>query len=281
MFTATDSRCHPTNKYIPDRRIAYKQTYSISKARTNYGIFNIRFSGVKVWNPIHADSKKLSIKGNIKKHFFQILNLDNASTFIFTIDIFLFIYLFIYLFTYVCMYVCMYVCTYVRMYVCMYVCMYVLFIHLFIYLFIYLLLFIYLSINQIQLTTSSGYLARLTLTACSTQTQASAQTQQQLKQVECNLTQMQTLAHILRLRLFCFTNFQVWVEVAQTQMQVQNRLRLRRWCECFCACVCICVFGANTPLWLFQVHSTNRLFWFLPVLVKVVLECTYNKYQRE
>jgi hypothetical protein len=34
-------------------------TYSIPKIRTNYGKFNIRFSGVKVWNEIDDEIKKL------------------------------------------------------------------------------------------------------------------------------------------------------------------------------------------------------------------------------
>ena len=37
-------------------------TYAIPKARTNYGILNIRFQGVKVWNDISDDIKILPLK---------------------------------------------------------------------------------------------------------------------------------------------------------------------------------------------------------------------------
>ena len=37
-------------------------TYAIPKARTNYGILNIRFQGVKVWNGISDDIKLLPLK---------------------------------------------------------------------------------------------------------------------------------------------------------------------------------------------------------------------------
>ena len=35
-------------------------SYSLPKARTNYGIFNIRFQGVKVWNSVDESTKLLS-----------------------------------------------------------------------------------------------------------------------------------------------------------------------------------------------------------------------------
>ena len=38
-------------------------TYAIPKARTNYGVLNIRFQGVKVWNDISDDIKLLPLKG--------------------------------------------------------------------------------------------------------------------------------------------------------------------------------------------------------------------------
>ena len=40
-------------------RFASRSTYSIPKVRTNYGKFNIRFSGVKVWNEIDEETKNL------------------------------------------------------------------------------------------------------------------------------------------------------------------------------------------------------------------------------
>ena len=37
-------------------------TYVIPKVRTNYGTFNIRFQGAKVWNDISDDIKLLPLK---------------------------------------------------------------------------------------------------------------------------------------------------------------------------------------------------------------------------
>ena len=37
-------------------------TYVIPKVRTNYGTFNIRFQGAKVWNDISDDLKLLPLK---------------------------------------------------------------------------------------------------------------------------------------------------------------------------------------------------------------------------
>ena len=39
-----------------------KMTYVIPKVRTNYGTFNIRFQGAKVWNDISDDLKLLPLK---------------------------------------------------------------------------------------------------------------------------------------------------------------------------------------------------------------------------
>jgi hypothetical protein len=38
-------------------RSAAKQSYYIPKIRTNYGLFNIRFQGTKVWNSIEENIK--------------------------------------------------------------------------------------------------------------------------------------------------------------------------------------------------------------------------------
>ncbi len=43
-------------------RFSSNQTFAIPKARTNYGIFNIRYQGAKVWNLIAEDVKSLSFK---------------------------------------------------------------------------------------------------------------------------------------------------------------------------------------------------------------------------
>ena len=48
-------------------RFSTSQIFGIPKARTNYGIFNIRFHETKVWNSIADDVKYLSIKRFKKK----------------------------------------------------------------------------------------------------------------------------------------------------------------------------------------------------------------------
>ena len=48
-------------------RFSSNQTFAIPKARTNYGIFNIRYQGAKVWNLIADDIKSLSLKKFKKK----------------------------------------------------------------------------------------------------------------------------------------------------------------------------------------------------------------------
>ena len=43
-------------------RLSNKMTYVTPQVRTNYGIFNIRFQGAKVWNDISDDIKLLALK---------------------------------------------------------------------------------------------------------------------------------------------------------------------------------------------------------------------------
>ena len=43
-------------------RLSSKMTYVIPKVRTNYGTFNVRFQGAKVWNDISDDLKLLPLK---------------------------------------------------------------------------------------------------------------------------------------------------------------------------------------------------------------------------
>ena len=43
-------------------RLAAKKLYYLPSARTNYGHFNIRFQGTKVWNTIEEDIKCSSLK---------------------------------------------------------------------------------------------------------------------------------------------------------------------------------------------------------------------------
>ena len=55
-------------------RLACKKAYYLPNPRTNYGIFNIRFQGTKIWNDIQDDLKNLSLnrfKSEIKKGFFE------------------------------------------------------------------------------------------------------------------------------------------------------------------------------------------------------------------
>lgn len=42
-------------------RSAAKQSYYLPKARTNYGKFNIRFQGPKIWNSIDDKIKAVSL----------------------------------------------------------------------------------------------------------------------------------------------------------------------------------------------------------------------------
>ena len=41
---------------------AANQSYYLPRARTNYGLFNIRFQGPKVWNSFGKDMKSCSLK---------------------------------------------------------------------------------------------------------------------------------------------------------------------------------------------------------------------------
>ena len=57
-------------KHNYNTRLASKISYSLSLARTNYGKFNIRFTGVKVWNSIDDQLKALkksAFKKNLKE----------------------------------------------------------------------------------------------------------------------------------------------------------------------------------------------------------------------
>ena len=62
---------------------AVNQSYYLPRARTNYGIFNIRFQGPKVWNSLELDIKSTSFrkfKENLKKGIsLQILMFALAS----------------------------------------------------------------------------------------------------------------------------------------------------------------------------------------------------------
>ena len=56
-------------KHSYNTRLASKISYSLPQARTNYGKFNIRYTGVKVWNSIDDQLKTLknsAFKKNLK-----------------------------------------------------------------------------------------------------------------------------------------------------------------------------------------------------------------------
>ena len=55
-------------------RLSSKQSFSLPKARTNYGIFNIRFQGAQIWNSIADNFKFLSLnkfKLKVKENFLE------------------------------------------------------------------------------------------------------------------------------------------------------------------------------------------------------------------
>jgi hypothetical protein len=47
-------------------RLSAKTSYSLPKVKTNYGQFNIRYNGPKIWNSLDESIKSLSIS-NFKK----------------------------------------------------------------------------------------------------------------------------------------------------------------------------------------------------------------------
>ena len=49
-------------------RLSSRMTYALPITRTNYGIFNIRYQGAKIWNAISDNIKLLSLK-QFKKKF--------------------------------------------------------------------------------------------------------------------------------------------------------------------------------------------------------------------
>ena len=54
-------------------RLASRSSYSLPRIRTNYGTFNIRYSGTKVWNDIDDETKKLKpsyFKKKLKKNLY-------------------------------------------------------------------------------------------------------------------------------------------------------------------------------------------------------------------
>jgi hypothetical protein len=55
-------------------RLASRSSYSLPRIRTNYGKFNIRYSGAKLWNDIDDETKKLKpsqFKKKFKKNYYR------------------------------------------------------------------------------------------------------------------------------------------------------------------------------------------------------------------
>jgi len=53
-------------------RLASTQSYSLLKTRTNFGIFNIRYQGPKIWNSLDEADKKIldsQLKKKLKIYF--------------------------------------------------------------------------------------------------------------------------------------------------------------------------------------------------------------------
>ena len=75
-FNAYFPPVNQRHKY--NTRLASRLSYSLLRIRTNHGKFNIRNSGVKVWNEIDEETKKLK-PARFKKKLKQSL-LDKYST---------------------------------------------------------------------------------------------------------------------------------------------------------------------------------------------------------
>ena len=50
-----------SSKHNYNTRLASKSTYYIDQVRTNYGKFNLHFSGASVWNNLDEDLKSSSL----------------------------------------------------------------------------------------------------------------------------------------------------------------------------------------------------------------------------
>ena len=58
------------SKHNYNTRLATRDTYYISKIRTNYGKFSLRFQGPKLWNELNDNMKILS-RGAFKQKLFS------------------------------------------------------------------------------------------------------------------------------------------------------------------------------------------------------------------
>ena len=87
-FTSYFTQVNQKHNY--NTRLASKSSYSIPKIRTNFGKFNIRYSGAKCWNLLTSPSKIWKVKLNLKRSWVmtclfhtlaQIKNFDQSSQF--------------------------------------------------------------------------------------------------------------------------------------------------------------------------------------------------------
>ena len=61
-----------SSKHNYNTRLASKSTYYINHVRTNYGKFNLHFSGPSIWNNLDEELKSLSLhsfKQTMIKHY--------------------------------------------------------------------------------------------------------------------------------------------------------------------------------------------------------------------
>ena len=65
-------------RHSHNTRLASKSSYTLPSARTNYGKFNIKFVGVKIWNEIDESLKKLSKEKFKEKLTDHLLNSYSA-----------------------------------------------------------------------------------------------------------------------------------------------------------------------------------------------------------
>jgi hypothetical protein len=62
-------------------RLSAKTSYSLPKVKTNYGQFNIRYNGPKIWNSLDESIKSLSLS-NLKKRLLQQCLINISSLYI-------------------------------------------------------------------------------------------------------------------------------------------------------------------------------------------------------
>ena len=102
--TVFDTYFHPISTIHNYRtRLSSKDAFSLPRVRTNYGIFNICFSGVKVWNALKPDIKLLSMsifKARLKSNLISkyYISLTDLHRLLLPTDIYSYIYIYIYIY---------------------------------------------------------------------------------------------------------------------------------------------------------------------------------------